>query len=191
MLESTSLLLVALCLGAAEPRLLTGHDDNVYGLAFSADGKTLASAGADETVKLWDVAKGEVRLTFGRHGAPVYCAAFSPDGKTVASSGGDRKVRLWDAATGKELRPSPGTPTRSIASPFPRTASVWLRRARTGRCACGTPPRGKELAAIKGHTAARSTASPSARTARLLASSGGDGTRAPARPGHGGRAAAF
>ena len=83
---------------------LTGHLDTVNSVAFSPDGKTLASGSRDETIRLWDVSTGELRLTFAGHADGVSEVIYSPDGKMLASHGGDEMMRLWNAHTGKFIR---------------------------------------------------------------------------------------
>jgi WD40 repeat protein len=87
--------------------LLVGSvgEGNVTSVAFSPDGKVLASGGWDDMVRLWDVKTGEQLRAIFAHKAMVATVAFSSDGKYLASRGGlDGAVRLWDPATGAELR---------------------------------------------------------------------------------------
>ncbi|MGW1171581.1 nSTAND1 domain-containing NTPase [Streptomyces sp. NPDC002550] len=87
---------------AAQPlkrRLAAGTSD-VESVAFSHDGRTLATSSHD-TVRLWDVATGKTRTTLTGHTAEVESVAFSPDGRTLATGSDDETVRLWDVATGK------------------------------------------------------------------------------------------
>jgi WD40 repeat protein len=77
-------------------------------LAFSPDGKLLATENEDHTIRLWDRASGKVIRQFRGHRDSVSAVVFSPDGKLLASASGstpntDSTARIWDAATGKEL----------------------------------------------------------------------------------------
>ncbi|MCI5193701.1 MAG: WD40 repeat domain-containing protein, partial [Candidatus Electrothrix sp. AU1_5] len=78
------------------------YQGGVASVAFSPDGKTLASASFDKTVRLWDTASGQQINVFKGHQDSVFSVAFSPDGKTLASASLDKTVRLWDLASGKE-----------------------------------------------------------------------------------------
>ncbi|MEH1948686.1 MAG: AAA-like domain-containing protein, partial [Nostoc sp.] len=86
-----------------EQNQLEGHSDAVNSVVFSPDGKTLASASADKTIKLWNRDTGKEISTLSGHSRGVNSVVFSPDGKTLASASADKTIKLWNRDTGKEI----------------------------------------------------------------------------------------
>src|SRR5262249_18765782 len=80
-----------------ELRTLKGHTSGVRSVAFSPDGKRVASADDDGSLKLWDTGTGQELRTLKGHTDRVNSVAFSQDGSWLASAGTDGTVKLWDA----------------------------------------------------------------------------------------------
>ncbi len=114
-------------LGSPEPRVLTGHTDSIYALAFSPAGDRLVTASYDKLLILWDVAAGTELHTLKHHTGAVFAVAFSPDGKALVSAGADQTVKLWSVETGQRI--------------------VTLTEATKGLNAVAFHPRGHEIAA--------------------------------------------
>jgi WD40 repeat protein/beta-lactamase regulating signal transducer with metallopeptidase domain len=162
--------------GNYQPRIdRPGEDSIILAMEYSPDGKTLATAHENGTVKVRNAANGDLRLILHGHEDAVTCLAFTKDGKTLITGSSDRTVRLWDVETGKAratleghtswvyaLAVSPDGKTLATAG-YDKTVRLWDVETR------------KELATLTGHKGAvRALAfAPDGKT---LASGAGDHT---------------
>jgi WD40 repeat protein len=78
------------------PWVISGQVDEINSLAFSPDGQTLVSGGADSTIKIWHAGARDLIDILHKHNGMVRCVAFTPDGRMLATGGDDRKIMFWD-----------------------------------------------------------------------------------------------
>ncbi len=134
------------------------HEAEIRMLAFTHDGKTLASGSEDKTVILWNTQNGAKRATLKDHEAWITTVALSIDGKTVASGDANKRIKTWDVATGRERATLRGHKNTINALTFAPEGTPLYSKCLASGSADGTirfwnPDTGHELATFTaGHT---------------------------------------
>ncbi|WP_271253833.1 nSTAND1 domain-containing NTPase [Pseudanabaena sp. Chao 1811] len=135
--------------GMKEKNRLKGHSSGVYSIAFSPDGKQLATASDDNTVKIWS-SDGKELQTLKGHSSGVYSIAFSPDGKQLATASADNTVKIW-SSDGKELQTLKGHSSGVYSVAFSPDGKQ-LATASDDNTVKIWSSDGKELQTLKGHS---------------------------------------
>ena len=130
----------------------TGHTLPVWELAFSPDGKYVATSSVDGTARLWKTDSCELLRVFTSTNG-LASVAFSPDGKYLATGGWDGPARLWDVETGQEVRQFIGH-TCSVVKPvrFSPDGKYLLTGSCDKTASCGMFRRAIVLYTLSGHT---------------------------------------
>ncbi|NCR78281.1 MAG: protein kinase [Microcystis aeruginosa K13-06] len=133
-------------------KTLTGHSDWVKSVAYSPDGRYLASGSDDKTIKIWEVATGKELRTLTGHSSGVLSVVYSPDGRYLASGSADKTIKIWEVAKGKELRTLTGHSDRVrsvVYSPYGRylASGSWDKTIKVWEVVTGT-----ELRTLAGYS---------------------------------------
>jgi WD40 repeat protein len=154
---------------------LEGHTGPVNAVAFHPEGKLLATAGSDGTVRIWDIGSPTPRATLNASEKPLNAVAFSEDGKLLAAGGEDRSVRIFETQSRKQKRKIDGFPEAVLALAFSPHASILATSGRDQVVRTFRVNNGEVRSVWSGH-GARVRAIAFAPDGETLASASSDGT---------------
>lgn len=157
--------------------VLKGHTETIYSVAFSPDGKYVATGSFDKLAKLWEAATGKDLRTFGGtqgHQNLVLSVAFSPDGKAIATGSQDNNAKVWDVPTGGHLLAFTHADSVNGVSLSP-DGKVIAGAGKDGTVKLWNPADGKMIINIAGHVGPVNAVAFSA-DGKTIASSGADKT---------------
>ncbi|TRU47298.1 MAG: protein kinase [Microcystis aeruginosa Ma_QC_Ca_00000000_S207] len=137
--------------GSFLEKTLTGHSDSVLSVAYSSDSRYLASGSGDNTIKIWEVAKGKELRTLTGHSSGVYSVVYSPDGRYLASGSGDNTIKIWEVAKEKELRTLTGHSSRSLSVVYSPDSRYLASGSIDNTIKIWEVATGKELRTLTGH----------------------------------------
>jgi WD40 repeat protein/nucleoside phosphorylase/uncharacterized protein YjbI with pentapeptide repeats len=160
-------------LQARRPYFASMHRAN--SCAYSPDGRRLASAGNDSTLRIWDATTGEALATLTGHQDWVLSCAYSPDGRRLASAGFDSTLRIWDATTGEALATLTGHKEVFLSCAYSPDGRRLASASSDSTLRIWDATTGEALATLTGHQD-RVLSCAYSPDGRRLASAGSDGT---------------
>jgi WD40 repeat protein len=141
-----------------KPKVLRGNTQGVMGVAFSPDGKWLASGGHDRTIRIWRVATGQLFHVLRGHQGEVAAVDFSPDGEHLASAAWDKTIVIWDMPAGKgppkksrTLRGDNSPALCLVYSPDGQRVETTYGRLYDSEIKVWDPGTGRHLLTLRGH----------------------------------------
>jgi len=137
---------------AIASQTLTAHNDSVKSIAFSRDGKMLASGSADDTIKLWNLATNQNIATLTGNSSTDYTIAFSPDVKMLASGSIDNTIKIWDIESRQNTDTLSGHSDSIWSVAFSKDGKTLASASRDGTIKLWNLETNQEIATLNEHS---------------------------------------